>query len=1126
MTVDFRDYFWGEKNNGFDVLYHNMKYGYVAAKELAEFFRERSLVEESQSKLLSKLARQAGSSCSTGTFGPLWGVLRITSEKLSSLHAQMVAQLQDLVREVQRYCEEQHRRHKQVKEEEAPTSTVVQGLQQTTGALAKARELYTARCLELERLRREASPRDLDRAEAKARKACDEYRLLVERHGVVRADFERRMAGSCQRFQELESAHLRHMKEFLAGYARVLDSSHALVGQVHAEFRQQCDALDVETLLKQFADAHQTGSEKPEPAVFEEADPGLQLTPTSAGGASSPPFFSTSTPASATLGSENGPVLLADLSSSTASSTTVAATNGPPPPPPPQQQPAAAAKKEGKASGRRHRAMSLLDLFFFSPSLSAAKTPASPTANDAPAAATAAAATNAPPAVPAGTAVDATVEANSAAAPKRESLARTSLQSSKWFLRTKWERQKEKRKRKKEQSSSSKEASATSGEAQPPGWRSLLRARAAGALASRTGGASIVLSHEASPPPVERSAPRRLSIEPAQVEAPDLESLCQVAPSSSAPATTSAMPVPVPNRDSRESEEQGAEVDEEGYTVRPASDRHKENDRDSFYSSSDGDSDDEDRDRRIHIEIKPLSNGAPMSASVDELRATIGSLSLSPIPQHSARRAYNSATSTPDEAPKRPANQSSKDNSGGGGSGTEADMLGLFPLDTSVSTPTTRLQSPLGMGDTGAQQPSAASASVPSWDRYAALSDLFNDKAPSESSTDKAPSDSISSEASKGAASSSSRGGTPTSAFTAPALPRPPSRRSEAATVRGRASPSLPMSRTESVGSLSSDFKTTSMPLGSSRGPSPLTIGLCDSIPLAIAFQEVVHARFRGTDETLCQVKLLGDMKVSFPAGIVHVLTNNPSPATLAFRVNTARFDNVLPNKNLITLDTSQSTSDRCVYEFNMSLLTGLLRRQHEQSPSASYFNIDILKYHVRAGPGARSAPLHLVAYWKTQDDNTDLKVDYEYNAKALSLPAGTGATGVGQPASTTNPSPAAPPGLPPLTGVCLGVPMDGGVTGVQAKPPCVWNQETQRALWRLTEPLGGSASSGGSQRGGSLLARFALSRGPSTPRPLEVRFLCEGATLSGATFELIGQGYRVSLVKRQIMSGKYLCEP
>ncbi|KAG0428764.1 hypothetical protein HPB47_024279 [Ixodes persulcatus] len=897
----------GDKNNGFDVLYHNMKYGYVAAKELAEFFRERSLVEETHSKLLSKLARQASSACTLGTFGPLWVVLRVTSEKLSSLHAQMVAQLQDLVKEVQRYCEEQHKRHKQVKEEESPTLEVVTGLQHTTGVLAKAREAYVARCLELDKLRKEASPRDLDKAEAKARKACEEYRQLVERHGTVRADFERRMASSCERFQVLEEGHLRHMKEFLAGYARVLDSSHALVGQVHAEFRQQCDALDVEALLRQFAQARQTGSEKPEPVTFEEPDPGLQLTPT-AGSAAPAPFFSTSTPVTAgSAGPENGPPGATPLPVPL------------PPPevtPPPCNGPQPSAKKEG-------------------------------------------------------------------------------------FLRTKWERQKEKRKRKKE---------------------SLRDTVGSGAEA-----------------------------------------------------------------DSKEAGEQSAQVDDEGYTVRPSAEHHKENDRDSFYSSSDGESDEEERNRRIHIEIKPLSNGAPMSASVDELRATIGSLSLSPIPQHSTRRAYNSATSTPDEAPRRPANQVSKDS--GGGSGTDPDMLGLFPSDSSASTPTAVFQSPPSGGrDSVGPAPSGNAAF---WDRYAALSELFSEKASGDMSGP---------EAGK-AGAAGSRGGTPTSAFgVGPALPRPPSRRSEAAT-RGRASP-LPMSRTESVGSLSSsDFKTTPVPFGCSRGPSPLTIGVSDSIPLAVAFQEVVHARFKGADEARCQVKLLGDMKVSFPAGIVHVLANHPAPATLAFRVHTARFDNVLPNKNLISLDASQSTSDRCVYEFNMSLLTGLLRRQHEQTPSASYFNIDILKYHVRAGPGARSAPLHLVAYWKTQEDNTDLKVDYEYNGKALTPPGG-------QP--------------PPLTGLCLGVPVDGGVTGVQAKPACVWNPDTQRALWRLPETLGGGA--GG--RGGSLLARFSTTRGPSTPKPLEARFLCEGATLSSADFELVGPGYRVSLVKRQVMSGKYLCEP
>ena len=52
---------------------------------------------------------------------------------------------------------------------------------------------------------------------------------------------------------------------------------------------------------------------------------------------------------------------------------------------------------------------------------------------------------------------------------------------------------------------------------------------------------------------------------------------------------------------------------------------------DKFYSSSDSDSDDE-IERKIHVEIKPLNNGtAPISASVDELRATVENLSLSPI---------------------------------------------------------------------------------------------------------------------------------------------------------------------------------------------------------------------------------------------------------------------------------------------------------------------------------------------------------------------------------------------------------------------------------------------------------------------------------------------------------------
>ncbi len=44
-------------------------------------------------------------------------------------------------------------------------------------------------------------------------------------------------------------------------------------------------------------------------------------------------------------------------------------------------------------------------------------------------------------------------------------------------------------------------------------------------------------------------------------------------------------------------------------------------------------------------------------------------------------------------------------------------------------------------------------------------------------------------------------------------------------------------------------FSTTSMSIGSSRGPSPLTIGMSDNIPLAIAFSETINVYFKGADE-------------------------------------------------------------------------------------------------------------------------------------------------------------------------------------------------------------------------------------------------------------------------------------
>lgn len=884
MPVDFRDYFWGEGYNGFDVLYHNMKYGYGASKELADFFRERSVIEETHSKLLAKLAKHASNCCTEGTFAPFWQLLKASSEKLSTLHAQMVQRFQDLVKEVTKYCEEQHKRHKQVKEKESSTLEVVQYIQQTTLSLHKAKEIYNSRCLEFEKLKREnASLKEVEKAETKCKKACEEYRNYIEKYGTIRDDFQYKMTESCQHFQLLEESHLKQMKSFLASYAQVLESGHALIGQVHVEFRQQCNDMDLDKLLEQFVISRGTGPEKPGPLYFEEAD-------------------------LSSLGQIQSPEIL--------------------------------------DSHNEERSNKKEDWHAYWNSWSSG------------------------------------------------------------FLKSKREKKKEKKKKK---NLSKTESTDTTND---------------------------INEKESTEP----NTPR---------------------------------------------------IDAEGFTIVPQ-EGVQENDRDSFYSSSDGESEDDEKERKIHIEIKPLSNGAPMSASVDELRATIGNLTLSPISQHTNRRVYNSATSTPEDGPIKRSISASHPISK-----TEGDVFSLFsPTASSASTPTGApggIQSPTSAGSISIA-PSEDNTPTAT-NRYAALSEIFAEATQAETyETIKT-------------SQNGSRGSTPTSVIAPstptgiigpPLLPRPPSRRALEGSTRGRMSP-LPntMTRTESIGSLTNDFKTTSMPVGSSRGPSPLTIGISDTIPLAVAFQEVVHAYFRGADESKCQLRLMGDMKVSFPAGIVQVLANNPSPAVLSFKVTKAgRWENVLPNKQLIVQDPVKSSFSHFVYDFNMPALTSLLRKQYEQTPSASYFNIDILKYHIKSGPGATSTPLHLVAYWKCEQATTDIRIDYKYHPTALASPAS-------------------------ITNIHIIVPVDGGVIDMQSKPLGNWNSETNRASWRLLE-LSNHSEEGGL---GSLRARFDLASGPSVPSILAAQFICQGTSLSGAEFELIGPGYRLSLVKKQVIAGKYLCE-
>uniref|UniRef100_A0A3Q2XMC1 F-BAR domain only protein 1-like n=1 Tax=Hippocampus comes TaxID=109280 RepID=A0A3Q2XMC1_HIPCM len=248
-----------------------MKHGQLATKELAEFVRERAAIEETYSKSMGKLAKMASNGSPQGTFAPMWDVFRVSSDKLALCHLELMRKMNDLIRDINKYGDEQVKIHRKTKEEMVGTVEAVQALQVQSGHLQKSKEGYHAKCLELERLRKEGAPqKEQEKAELKSKKAAESFALCIEKHNRVGGEFEQKMNESAQRFQEIEEAHLQQMKQLIKGYSHSIEDTHVQVGQVHEEFKQNVENIGINNLIQKFAELKGTGKERPAVVGFEE----------------------------------------------------------------------------------------------------------------------------------------------------------------------------------------------------------------------------------------------------------------------------------------------------------------------------------------------------------------------------------------------------------------------------------------------------------------------------------------------------------------------------------------------------------------------------------------------------------------------------------------------------------------------------------------------------------------------------------------------------------------------------------------------------------------------------------------------------------------------------------------
>lgn len=307
-TKSFCDNFWGDKATGFDVLCQNLKHSLTSAKDLEQFLREASSVEDQYARSINKLVSIINKSSTNGSFYPTWSLLRDLNEKYSATHSYMVQSMHELIRDVQKYADDLSKKIKRIRENEQQTQLVVQNFQECSITLNKTKDQYHNLCAEFDKLKRQLDPQQLAqyqtmsqqqistsnlmslvpganstslnttlttsrvsqlvKVEKKMKQASDDYKTCIEKYNMVRMDYERKLVDSCNQFQYAEEVHLKQMKSYVETYSKVMSSANSQKCLIMSELNSKIENFSIDYLISLFIDNKRTGVERPEMAQF------------------------------------------------------------------------------------------------------------------------------------------------------------------------------------------------------------------------------------------------------------------------------------------------------------------------------------------------------------------------------------------------------------------------------------------------------------------------------------------------------------------------------------------------------------------------------------------------------------------------------------------------------------------------------------------------------------------------------------------------------------------------------------------------------------------------------------------------------------------------------------------
>jgi hypothetical protein len=241
------------------------------------------------------------------------------------------------------------------------------------------------------------------------------------------------------------------------------------------------------------------------------------------------------------------------------------------------------------------------------------------------------------------------------------------------------------------------------------------------------------------------------------------------------------------------------------------------------------------------------------------------------------------------------------------------------------------------------------------------------------------------------------------------------------------------------------------------------------------------------------------------------------------------QWQNQRQNFEIDLFDLNESpTKVRCnnkIIEFDMDALINHLKQLYEKSPNMRYYNADVLRYQIAPIDEFEKCPLQVCAYWKLEPRLIKLRLDFKHSNQS-----GFNLERLREISFTAYLNNLVPPNCnikPVLT----------------FEPQAIWDDTTRQLKWKFDNLLAFYKNDGS----GSLLAKIDFrhcdeipveffetmtsSNDPSqnrslSPQPIDIKFMVVDSTLSKIGLAIDSIGYRMSLLKKEVRSGRYRSEP